>query len=176
MKKSPKFILVDADVVSHFITGGQILLLPEIFPFKIKMIDIVYQELCAFKKRKSEVDNLLNQSNIELMGFPQDDIRIQKEYAWIKSMRFRGDGESACMAVARFSKDIIASCNLKDIADYCKMHGIKYLTTMDFLCEALSQNKLSMDECNLFITRVINAGSKLPVTTMQDYRCRSFGL
>jgi hypothetical protein len=35
---------------------------------------------------------------------------------------FKGDGEAACMAIVRFSKDILASSNLKDIANYCKMH------------------------------------------------------
>lgn len=50
-----KDILIDADVVSHFITGGQILILHKIFPNKILILDKVYDELLKFNSKKSEV-------------------------------------------------------------------------------------------------------------------------
>ncbi len=41
-----KLILLDADVVSHFIYAGEILLLPRIFhPLPIRILDKVYEEL-----------------------------------------------------------------------------------------------------------------------------------
>lgn len=171
MGKIEKIILIDADVVSHFITGGAIIKLPSIFPYKIKVLDKVYEELSRFPKKKTEVDNLINFKLLELMPFPEENEIIKKEYLHIKKRMFKGDGESACLAVVRNTKDILASSNLKDIASYCKMHSIEYLTTMDFLCEAKKKGILSDADCDSFIFKVKAAGSKLPVNKMSEYNC-----
>ena len=171
MGKSEKIILIDADVVSHFIYAGEMLSLPSIFNHKIYVLDKVYEELKRFPKRKTEVDNLLGFKVIEKMDFPEDDPVIKKEYTHIKKMMFKGDGEAACLAVARYTKNILASSNLKDIAPYCKMHQMDYLTTMDFLCEALRIKLFELQRCNEFISRVLAAGNKLPVKKMEDYTC-----
>ena len=171
MGKSEKIILIDADVVSHFITGGAIIQLPKIFPYKIKVLDKVYSELSRFPKKKIEVDNLINFKLLEIMPFPEDNEAIRKEYLHIKKFMFKGDGESACLAVVRNTHDILASSNLRDIASYCKMHSIEYLTTMDFLCEALKKGVLNKMECDDFIAKVKAAGSKLPINKMAEYTC-----
>lgn len=172
MAKSERVILIDADVVSHFITGGAILLLPKIFPYKIKVLDKVYSELQRFPKRKTEVDNLINFKLLELMPFPEDIDEIKKEYAHIKKLMFKGDGEAACLAVVRYSKDIIASSNLRDTGSYCKMHSLDYLATMDFLCEALKKGILTETQCDEFIAKVLEAKGKLPVKAMKEHKCR----
>ena len=174
MEKSNKVIIIDADVISHFITGSLIIQLPHIFPFKIMILDKVYAELERLPKRKREVDNLLNLRLMQLLPFPEDNIEVKKEYAHIKKLMFKGDGEAACLSVVRHSKDILASSNLKDIAFYCQLHGIQYLTTMDFLCEALRRNMLTENQCDEFILKVISAGSKLPVNRIRDFKCRRF--
>jgi hypothetical protein len=46
---------------------------------------------------------------------------------------FKGDGESACIAYVRYSNDIIGSSNLSDVKNYCNLHSIDLLTTMDFV-------------------------------------------
>ncbi|ADR23134.1 hypothetical protein MATR_30170 [Marivirga tractuosa] len=171
--KSKKIILIDADVVSHFITGGAITLLPTIFKNKIKILDKVYDELSKFRNKKAEVDNLLRFKLIEKIDFPEENHEIRKEYMHIKKVMFKGDGEAACLAVVRKTKDILASSNLRDIASYCKMHELDYLTTMDFLCEAKTKNIMSETDCDNFIKRVKDAGSKLPVNSMKDYNCKS---
>lgn len=171
MAKSEKIILIDADVVSHFITGGAIIHLPRIFPHKIKVLDKVYSELSRFPKKKMEIDNLINFKLLEIMPFPEENEVIKKEYLHIKKLMFKGDGESACLAVVRNTKDILASSNLKDIANYCKMHSIAYLTTMDFLCEAKKNGIMSELDCDSFIAKVKAFGSKLPVNKMAEYKC-----
>lgn len=172
MKKNDKIILIDADVISHFITGGQITLLPKIFPYPIKILDKVYSEISRMPGRKSDVDNLLNFKLMELIPFPEEDLTIKKEYLHIKKLMFKGDGEAACLAVVRYSENILASSNLKDIASYCKMHKITYLTTMDFLCRAIKSNLLSEKNCDEFIQKVLKAGSRLPVKRWKEYGCR----
>lgn len=76
------------------------------------------------------------------------------------------------MAVARYNHTIVASSNLKDIRQYCQLHSIDFLTTMDFLCASLRNNLLSVEECDEFIEKVIDCGSKLPVIKMSSHKCR----
>ena len=170
-----KDILIDADVVSHFLVAGEARLLNKIFPKnRIYLLDKVHAELQKWPppSRRTEVSFLLNNGILTLLSFPEDDPMISKEYAWIKSKMFKGEGESACLAVARFSKNILASSNLRDIAAYCKMHKIDYLTTMDFLCEALRTGLFTTKRCDEFIGRVLKAGSKLPAKMMSEYNCK----
>lgn len=122
--------------------------------------------------RKTEVDNLLNFKLIEQIPFPETNPDIRKEYLYIKKQLFKGDGESACLAVVRYSKDILASSNLKDTAQYCKMHQITYLTTLDFLCQAVKNGQLSESDCDDFIQRVLKAESRFPVRKWGEYGCR----
>ncbi len=176
MVKKNRIILIDADVVSHFITGGEIYMLPSIFPYKMKILDKVYDELENFKSKKTQIDNLVNQRILEIMPFPDENSEIRKEYFWIKKQMFKGDGESATLAVTRYSHDIVGSSNLRDIKSYCLMHSIDYLTTMDFLCRALETGRMDLARCNNFISSVVNSGSKLPVKSMEEYACREVNL
>lgn len=173
MTKNRK-ILLDADVVSHFISAGEILLINQIYPkYPLYILDKVHAELQRWPSAKvqGEISLVLSNKIIRLMDFPEDDPVIKKEYARIKYELFKGDGESACLAVARYTKNILASSNLKDIADYCTMHDILYLTTMDFICEAFRTGLFSLDRCNLFIQNVLLLGSKLPVKKLEQYNC-----
>jgi predicted nucleic acid-binding protein len=103
---------------------------------------------------------------IPVVPFPSK-LEIIKEYAQL-TKKF-GEGESACMAVARFEKEFIASSNLRDIKAYCLEHQIKYYTTMDLLVEAMNKNILTEADCNQFIQDVKSKGSKLPCNTMAEY-------
>jgi len=176
MANSERIILIDADVVSHFVTAGQADCLKQIFPDNpIRILDKVHAELQQWPSAamRTEVSRLISKKIIRLMDFPDDNDEIVREYAWIKTMLFKGEGESACLAVARFNKQILASSNLKDIKNYCVTHKIDYLTTMDFLCEAIRMRLFNEQQCNSFITKVKTAGGRLPVSTMEEYTCRA---
>lgn len=171
---SERIILLDADVVSHFIIGQEAATLSSIFTYPLYLLDKVHAELQRWPRPDllSILSDLLRKKQIQLIPFPEENETIKKEYAWIKSMMFKGDGESACLAVARFQQNILASSNLTDIKHYCERHRIEYLTTMDFLCEALRKGIFDVDRCNMFLYKVRASGSKLPVTNMQDFICR----
>lgn len=167
-----KVIIIDTDVVSHFIAANEILSLTKIFPHPIQMLDKVFSELARYPTKQQLVQNLIDWKLLEIIPFPVNEIEIYREYLYIKNKLFKGDGESACMAVARFQKHILASSNLRDIGVYCKTHNINYLTTMDFLCYALKTGFFDELRCDNFITAVLNQGSKLPVKSMKEYTCR----
>lgn len=164
--KIEKRILVDADVISHFISGGQFGLLPHIFHYKKVLLDIVANELRASRKFKTYIDNVTRTGFIEEIHF-QGKKEVLIEYA--KLIRTFGKGESACMAYCKFNKDFLASSNLRDISKYCEENEISYLTTMDLLVEALKTKQLTEQECDEFIIKVKVAGSKLPVNCVAAY-------
>ncbi|WP_044211485.1 hypothetical protein [Flammeovirga sp. OC4] len=162
-----KKIILDADVIIHFIKGKQIGLLHKIFPKnKLCILNDVYDEVFQGEIR-NQVDNLLKFKMVDSLDFSMD-FRILKEYAKLKKQY--GAGESACMAYCRFHKDVLGSSNLKDIKDYCEEHDIQYLTTMNFLNEAFDIALLSEADCDEFIYEVKSRGSKLPFDTIQEYR------
>ncbi|MBX2925831.1 MAG: hypothetical protein KF746_26790 [Chitinophagaceae bacterium] len=74
------------------------------------MLDKVHAELQRWPSDvlRTEVAVMLSKKIIRLMNFPDDNEAIVKEYAWIKSMLFKGDGESACLAVVRYTKNIFS--------------------------------------------------------------------
>jgi hypothetical protein len=164
--KTEKLILLDADVISHFISGGQFALLPAIFKNKKVLLDFVATELRASRKFRTYIDNVIGTGFIKEINF-QGNKQVIMEYA--KLIRTFGKGESACMAYCKFNKDILASSNLKDITIYCDENEITYITTMDFLAEALNKKQLTEQECNDFIRNVKAVGSKLPVDTISEY-------
>jgi len=165
-QSTKKLILLDADVISHFISGGSIDLLPSIFKYPKVILDIVANELRQAKKFKDIINNLIASNTIQEINF-ENDKQIIFEY--VKLRKIFGKGESACMAYCKFNKDILASSNLKDIYKYCETNNIQYLTTMDFLVEALKIKLLTEAECDLFIKNVKLKGSKLPVNTINEY-------
>lgn len=141
-------------------------MLPAIFKNKKVLLDIVANELRASKKFKTYIENVIASGFIREINF-QGDKQMSFEYAQL--IRTFGKGESACMAYCKFNKDILASSNLKDITKYCENNNITYLTTMDFLAEALKSKLLTEQDCNDFIKNVKAAGSKLPVDSIADY-------
>ncbi len=160
-------ILLDSDVIRHFIYGGKLDKLASIFPGKFMILDKVRQEICRSASLKPVVEGFIASQHIPVMSFPKDQAIIM-EYAYL--CREFGVGESACMAVARHQKQFIASSNLKDIRKFCDEYGITYLTTMDILGQALDDKIMSANECNQFITDVLAKGSKLPFTNIADFR------
>lgn len=165
-KSSEPSILLDADVVRHFINGGKIHQLSSIYPKRFVMLDKVKNELCRSKSLEATVNNFLTMTKVPIVPFPSQ-IEVIKEYALL-TKQF-GEGESACMAVAKYQKQFIASSNLKDINAFCKANGITYLTTMDILLHAFNTKLFTKKECDEFITNVKAKGSILPCNTLDEF-------
>lgn len=160
-----KKIILDADVIIHFVKGGLIGTLPGIFSNKMFVPDVVYQESLS-KQYQTEINNLFNFKLVYELEI-KSDIKVFAEYNRLK--KIFGKGESACMAYCRYNDDVIGSSNLKDITNYCTEHGIVYLTTMDFLAAAYRKGQLSEAVCDEFIYNVKLKKSKLPCNTIAEY-------
>jgi predicted nucleic acid-binding protein len=103
-------ILLDSDVVRHFISGGKIDMLTSIYPGRFAMLDKVRDELCRSKQLKSIIENFIIRSNLLVVSFPSE-MNIVMEYAYLR--REFGEGESACLAVARYHGDLLQAVILK---------------------------------------------------------------
>lgn len=175
MASDHRNILIDADVVSHFITAGEEDYLHLIFPDnKIYILDKVHAELQKWPKEatRAKVSDLIGSKKLRLISFPEDHDEMKREYFSIKTLMFKGDGESACLAFVRHTPGILASSNLKDTRHYCEMHKIDYLTTIDFLCAALARGVFDAARCNKFIKTVLSHRGRLPAIDFANHQCR----
>jgi len=160
-----KKILLDADVIIHFIKGEQTGVLHQIFSNKLCILDVVLEEVFRGRSRAT-IENLIKYHVIFELSF-SDDIEVVREYGRLR--KIYGKGESACMAYCKFNKDVLASSNLRDIKLYCHQHGIQYLTTLDFVYKAYLKGIMDEANCDYFIYNVLSKGSKLPCSNLAEY-------
>ena len=164
-------IILDADVIIHFIKGDMFVLLLNIFPeYEYIILDVVYDEVTVKKICKTQIDNTLQffgHRFSKIKFEPKGESRL--EYAKLKDTLLLGKGESACMVFCRDNKDVLGSSNLKDITEYCKQNQITYLTTLDFLYYAFLRKKITEEECHLFMKVVNEKGSRLPIVDIKTY-------
>lgn len=162
-------IVLDADVIIHFIQGNSLSLLLDIFPeYGYIILDVVYSELTKNSATKIQLDHTLNLYNAKfskIKFMPSGQSR--QEYAQLISTL--GRGESACMVYCRDNQEVLGSSNLRDIKKYCEDNRITYLTTLDFLYYAFIRHKMSSKEISEFISQVKAKGSKLPSVEIEKY-------
>ncbi|MFK5883489.1 MAG: hypothetical protein QM489_04010 [Candidatus Izemoplasma sp.] len=163
-----KKILIDSDVIRHFIRGRQIDILKKIFTDNLYILSTVEKEISRSKKIKPEVIRIINNGTLKRMRFPTNP-KFMLEYAELIK-RF-GEGESACMAVARYDDDIIASNNLNDIKEYCNLYKISYLTTIDILFVAYKRGIMNEADVDYFLYFNITGAnpSKIPFPTLAEF-------
>lgn len=163
-----KCLVFDADVIIHFVSGDRLLDLFKIFPNRCLILDKVYDELARRRQMQTTIDNQIKLKLLEKISFPNDS-KVIKEYAVLRNLRYKGEGESACMAYCLHTKDIIASSNLSDVKNYCDLHSITCLTTMDFILYACINELWNLKTCNRFIAKILSKGHRLPFGNLESY-------
>jgi len=86
-KKKNKIILVDADVISHFIKGGEIYSINSIFDCELKILDKVYDELKSNISWKQQIDILISQKVIQVIPFPENNAEVKKSTFVLKATK-----------------------------------------------------------------------------------------
>jgi len=163
-----KKILLDSDVLRHFLRGRSLDLLREIFPENLYILDLVEHEICRSPRIAVEIQRIIENGTLKRLNFPTG-TRFINEYAEL--VRRYGVGESACMAVARYRDDIIASNNLNDIEEYCHIHDIQFLKTIDILYIAYKRDVMSEADVDEFLDKNLSGEnpSKIPFSTLQQF-------
>ena len=155
-------IVLDADVIIHFMEANYFSILPDIFPeYEYLILDVVYNEISQNSGTKDFIDKYLHFFHKLKKEVFSPKRESMKEFFLLQ--RTLGKGESACMIYCRDNRDVLGSSNLKDIKEYCSKNNITYLTTLDFLYYAYCRKKMTEQECKEFMQEVNNAGSKLPI-------------
>jgi hypothetical protein len=167
-----KIIVFDADVIIHFIKGDKLLDLFRIYPNKSIVLTKVYNELAKRASTKETIDNLISLNLLQKVDLPTK-AEFIKEYAHLTGIRNLGEGESACLAYCRLSKDLVASSNLRDIKTYCEMHDITYLTTMDFVFHAYKTEFWSKLICDNFVNNLVKNGARIPYPSFDEFLIKS---
>lgn len=169
-----KTILIDCDVISHFVANNALADLPKILaPHTCVVLDFVYDEVAVNQFRLAFLDSLIKKSEVVKLDFPHDNEDIKEEFARIKKVNYLiGDGERACMAVARYRKNVVASSNFRDVAPYCNENNIFYLGTLDILSIAVTKDLYDENKCDAFIQTALQynrANFPKGVTAMKFY-------
>ena len=77
---SRRKILLDGDVISHFIKGELFDLLPKLYPNRLIILDVVKSEIYQRKGWDTVIEGLIRKRGIEEIKFPEE-IDFKKEYA-----------------------------------------------------------------------------------------------
>jgi len=168
-------ILLDADVTIHLYKADKISLLNELFPDRLRMLDIVLSELLNNPTMRDVVENLFRFKQIKEITFPTtSNPNLFKEYISLKNT-IKGPGERACLLYCKYHQHIIASSNTKDIKPYCEEHSIAYLTTLDILVIAIHRGLLTNQEANECIEKItFNNLSFLCCKTIEEHKAKHF--
>ena len=170
-------ILLDADILSHFIAAGEQNLIKKIFAGQYLLLpDQVYLEAsrCPWDPgRKRTLDQWILDNRVLLIQFPADvSSPVADEYFRLKAENPRlGKGERACMAIAKYHHDIIASSNFRDIAPYCRLNSITYLGMLDILWIAIQNAIIDETRADRIIDiALMMDNARFPVHCMEAYR------
>lgn len=160
-------VILDSDVIIHFIKGGCLNLLPKILPmYSFVILDIVYDNELAASHRVI-IENTVK--FLKSIVIEKWDIQKNERQEFMTLVKKYGLGESASMVYCKYRNNVLASSNLKDIIKFCEENQITWFTTMDFLYQAMVNHVMTENECDDFIAEVISKGSKLPVKRMRDF-------
>lgn len=170
-----KIVLADSDVISHFLVAGKIERLSEILnPNLLFVVDDVYQEVIKHpidQDRKTKIDTWIEACKITRIPFPFRNEQVRMEfYRLKKESPLLGAGERACMSMARYCHEVIASSNFRDVKSYADANGIEYIGCMDILYIAWKKGLFSAEDCHNFIAVAIRENqARFPVLKIEDY-------
>src|SRR5262245_15546434 len=131
--KNTVLILLDSDVVIHLLKADCTSLLQILFPGRLRMLDIVLDELKNNPTVNDVIDNLFRFLGVVEVNFPTtSNPQLFMEYISLQT-EIKGDGERATLLFCKANNHIIASSNYNDIALFCTKNQMAYLTTLDIL-------------------------------------------
>lgn len=174
MESSKVLILVDADVLIHLFKADKISILNELYPKRLRMLDIVVNELRSNRTINAALDAIFLFSGVIEIPFPTStDIKLLQEYVDLLKT-INGKGECATLIYCKHNNQIIASSNTKDIIPFCKKNTMEYLTTLDILCVAENRGKITKKEANDYINLIFKKGSYVCCKTIDDHIAHHF--
>lgn len=167
-------ILIDADVIIHLFHSEKISLLSALYKGRIKMLDIVLDELRSNRTINASLHTIFLFSGIEELVFPTtSNAAMFQEYIRLKN-EIKGKGERATLLYCKYNQHIIASSNTKDIVPFCQKNTMEYLTTLDIFCVAENRGIITKKEANDYIKLIFDKGSYVCCKTIEEHISKHF--
>ena len=168
-------LFFDNDCHSAFLWTGDESLLVKLYLGRIMIPMHVYIELSSpgVEHLRRRVDLLLSSGNAVQISI-ESDTKAYTIYRKLTSEpdaghKIIGKGEAAAIALAKCNDGILASNNLKDIADYVSDYGLQHLTTGDILKEALERGFIDEVQGNLIWSKMLAKRRKLGFVFFSDF-------
>lgn len=163
----------DADCISCFMCVNSEHLLSELYVNQVKIPSQVYDELSRVPRFKPRLDRMIvdHEVMIESMLAGTEEAFDYEEFISFPRPGFKllGNGESACIAMAKNRGGIVASNNLKDIDRYIRQYGLNLLTTADIIAHAYKTGSIEKQKADTMWQDMHAQNRKLPTNTFDRY-------
>jgi predicted nucleic acid-binding protein len=169
-----KPIFFDTDCLSAFLWTNKQEILVKLYPGRLKIPEQVYTELSApgVERLRKQMDILLNRKKFEEVKMPDGSAASDLYYEMLQHRpghKLMGNGEAACIALARTADGTVASNNFSDIAYYIDKYDLQHLATGDILVEALDGRLITINEGEEVWTKMLHYGRAMFAATFSDY-------
>ncbi len=168
-------LFFDTDCISSFLWVKQESILFNLYPGRILLPMQVYVELCNpsvphFKHKINQLRLSGRLSTKEIL-IDTEEYRLYYELAISppEGGKRIGKGEAAAIALAKTHNGILASNNLKDVAEYVEKHKLKHVTTGDILVAARNAGFIDETAGNQIWHNMIDRKRMLPTNSFTDY-------
>ena len=149
LAKNKELLFFDTDNLSCFLWINNKAILPLLYPGRIRIPEQVEQEIIRVPTLQKRLETLQSHGAVQVVEInlgSKEEIEYNNIIEESKKTKLVGDGEAACLVLARFNNGIIASNNTVDISEYCVKYGIIQKRTGDILKEALDKGIITMEE------------------------------
>lgn len=162
----------DTDCLSSFIKANREDLLASLYSKRMFVPWNVYREISRIDRLKRKMDILIKDKHIKKISFNLDS-KEYKDFSYLidvyNNKYYIGEGEAACIALAKNNNGVLASNNLKDIKRYIDEYKLKHLTSADILKQALKNKFITKIEGNNIWRDMLNEGIYLPYDSFDNY-------
>lgn len=171
-------LFFDTDCISAFLWVDNESILSKIFPGRIVIPQEVYNELSHpsvnhIKSLRAQVDLLLQagDASIENITVGTDTYNLYRKLTRFPDPGHKviGNGEAACISLAKEKQGILASNNLRDISVYVTEYGLSHLTTGDIMKMSLDAGYINEAQGNTIWANMIARKRRLGYTSFSDY-------
>ena len=149
-------LFFDTDCISAFLWVKGQNLITQLYSKKIVIPKQSYNEISVIPHLKNAIDTAEYQLYVDLVTGTEGHKAI-------------GDGEAACIALAKEKSGIIASNNLKDIDYWVSSFSLNHITTGGILVEAYEKGMITENEGNKIWADMLNKRRKIGANSFSEY-------
>lgn len=163
----------DTDCLSAFLWVKDESILTRLYPGRVIIPKQVYDELSSVPHLQARIDILLGKNDAKLLeieaGTPAAELYTELTGSPRPGHVIIGRGEAASLALSKTFNGIVASNNLRDIAQYIEEYNLQHKTTGDILVEALRAGIISEQEGNSLWSDMLKKRRRLGASSFTEF-------